>query len=130
MCNVHIAVMFLSICTLTAAYPYPVQYQQYQDLQNYEVYDNHEQEPYDDHPKYAFSYGVKDTHTGDIKHQTEERDGGVVKGQYSLVEPDGSTRTVDYSADDHSGFNAVVTKSGHNAHPVSSYPSHPFPYHH
>lgn len=32
-------------------------------------------------------------------------------GQYSLVEPDGSVRTVDYVADDHNGFNAVVHKS-------------------
>ncbi|CAH1390810.1 unnamed protein product [Nezara viridula] len=70
------------------------------------------------HPRYSFNYGVKDTHTGDIKQQTEERDGDVVKGQYSLVEPDGSTRTVDYQADDHNGFNAVVTRSGHSSHPA------------
>ncbi|RZF35623.1 hypothetical protein LSTR_LSTR005151 [Laodelphax striatellus] len=71
------------------------------------------------HPKYHFNYGVKDTHTGDIKSQTEERDGDVVKGQYTLLEADGTTRTVDYSADDHSGFNAVVTKSGHAVHPAA-----------
>lgn len=63
------------------------------------------------YPKYAFNYGIKDPHTGDIKSQAEERDGDVVKGQYSLVEPDGSVRTVDYTADDHNGFNAVVHKS-------------------
>lgn len=63
------------------------------------------------HPQYAFEYGVADTSTGDIKSQHEVRDGGVVKGQYSLVEPDGSIRTVDYTADDLNGFNAVVTKS-------------------
>lgn len=40
----------------------------------------------------------------------------MVKGQYSLVEPDGSVRTVDYTADDHNGFNAVVTKSGPSVH--------------
>lgn len=34
-----------------------------------------------------------------------------MKGQYSLVEADGSLRTVDYTADDLNGFNAVVTKS-------------------
>lgn len=79
---------------------------------------HHEPEPYDSHPRYSFNYGVKDTHTGDIKQQTEERDGDVVKGQYSLVEPDGSTRTVDYQADDHNGFNAVVTRSGHSSHPA------------
>ncbi|CAH0407862.1 unnamed protein product [Chilo suppressalis] len=74
------------------------------------------------YPKYAFNYGVKDPHTGDIKSQQEERDGDVVKGSYSLVEPDGSTRTVAYSADDHNGFNAVVHKTGHAVHPVAVAP--------
>lgn len=68
------------------------------------------------YPKYSFNYGIKDPHTGDIKSQAEERDGDVVKGHYSLVEPDGSVRTVNYSADDHSGFNAVVHKSAPAVH--------------
>lgn len=55
------------------------------------------------YPKYSFNYGIKDPHTGDIKSQSETRDGDVVKGQYSLVEADGSVRTVDYTADDHNG---------------------------
>lgn len=63
------------------------------------------------YPKYSFNYGIKDPHTGDIKSQAETRDGDVVKGQYSLVEPDGSIRTVDYTADKHNGFNAVVHKT-------------------
>ncbi|CAG9771550.1 unnamed protein product [Ceutorhynchus assimilis] len=67
-------------------------------------------------PKYAFKYGVSDPHTGDHKSQTEIRDGEVVKGQYSLVEPDGSIRTVSYVADPVHGFNAVVSKSGPNVH--------------
>ncbi|ALC43883.1 Cpr66Cb [Drosophila busckii] len=62
-------------------------------------------------PKYAFKYGVNDFHTGDVKSQHETRDGDTVKGQYSLVEPDGSIRTVDYTADKHNGFNAVVHKT-------------------
>ncbi|XP_022122263.2 cuticle protein 8-like [Pieris rapae] len=70
------------------------------------------------YPRYAFNYGVKDPHTGDIKSQQEERNGDVVRGSYSLVEPDGSTRTVTYTADDHNGFNAVVRKTGHYTHPV------------
>lgn len=37
-------------------------------------------------------------------------------GQYSLVEPDGSIRTVDYEANDISGFNAVVSKNGLSIH--------------
>ncbi|XP_026328527.1 cuticle protein 8-like [Hyposmocoma kahamanoa] len=76
------------------------------------------------YPRYAFNYGVKDPHTGDIKSQQEERDGDVVKGSYSLVEPDGSTRTVSYAADDHNGFNAVVHKTGHAVHPAAVAPAH------
>ncbi|KAG5675710.1 hypothetical protein PVAND_005591 [Polypedilum vanderplanki] len=68
------------------------------------------------HPKYSFNYGVHDGLTGDVKSQSEVRDGGVVKGQYSLVEPDGSVRTVDYTADDINGFNAVVSKSAPTVH--------------
>ncbi|XP_063219903.1 cuticle protein 19-like [Bacillus rossius redtenbacheri] len=69
------------------------------------------------YPQYEFKYGVHDPHTGDVKNQWESRDGDVVKGSYSLVEPDGSVRTVDYTADKHNGFNAVVKKSGHAVHP-------------
>ena len=65
----------------------------------------------DPHPKYAYNYGVNDPSTGDVKEQSEARDGDVVKGQYSLVEPDGSVRTVQYTADPVNGFNAVVSKS-------------------
>ncbi|XP_044744447.1 larval cuticle protein A2B-like [Coccinella septempunctata] len=67
-------------------------------------------EPYDPHPQYNFAYGVQDHSTGDIKDQEESRDGDVVKGKYSLVEPDGSKRTVEYTADPVNGFNAVVHK--------------------
>lgn len=81
------------------------------------VHHHHVPEPVA-YPKYAFNYGIKDPHTGDVKSQHEERDGDVVKGQYSLVEPDGSVRTVDYTADDHNGFNAVVSKSAPAHHPV------------
>ncbi|XP_023302334.2 pro-resilin-like [Lucilia cuprina] len=63
--------------------------------------------------KYEFSYGVKDAKTGDIKSQTESRDGDSVKGSYTLKEADGTTRHVEYSADKHKGFNAVVHNLGH-----------------
>ncbi|OWR46529.1 larval/pupal rigid cuticle protein 66-like [Danaus plexippus] len=58
----------------------------------------------------SFSYGVADPHTGDVKSQHETRVGDNVVGQYSLLESDGSRRTVDYAADAHSGFNAIVRK--------------------
>ncbi|CAB3229022.1 unnamed protein product [Arctia plantaginis] len=70
-------------------------------------------------PRYAFNYAVRDPYTGDNKAQWEKRDGDVVKGAYSLVEPDGNLRVVEYWADDKSGFNAVVKKLGPNLHPVT-----------
>ncbi|XP_047527318.1 uncharacterized protein LOC125064374 [Vanessa atalanta] len=79
---------------------------------------------YDFHhyPKYEFEYAVSDKKTGDYKHHHESRDGDRVRGGYSLVEPDGSLRKVEYNADDQNGFNAVVTKSvnkhGDNAYSV------------
>ncbi|CAK1602728.1 unnamed protein product [Parnassius mnemosyne] len=56
----------------------------------------------------SFAYDVADPITGDFKSQSETRVGGTVKGQYSLLEADGTKRTVDYTADDINGFNAVV----------------------
>nr|XP_023012035.1 cuticle protein 8-like [Leptinotarsa decemlineata] len=82
------------------------------------------------YPKYRFEYGVKDGHTGDIKEQTEERDGEVVKGEYSLVEPDGTVRKVQYEDDGHSGFNAVVTRTGHAVHPATPQKLPHYEYHH
>lgn len=69
---------------------------------------------------------MKDHHTGDLKSQWEQRDGDKVRGSYSLLEPDGSIRTVDYTADDLHGFNAVVKRTGPSRHPVSKHvnPSH------
>ncbi|PSN37953.1 hypothetical protein C0J52_10428 [Blattella germanica] len=69
-------------------------------------------------PHYEFKYGVHDAHTHDVKEQAEKRVGDKVVGHYSLLEPDGTTRTVHYTADHHTGFHAVVTKSGHAVHPV------------
>ncbi|KAL5278742.1 hypothetical protein ACFFRR_003392 [Megaselia abdita] len=69
-----------------------------------------EEVDYHAHPKYDFSYGVHDAHTGDVKEQTESRDGDAVHGSYSVVDPDGYKRTVEYTADDHNGFNAVVKR--------------------
>ncbi|KAJ8918352.1 hypothetical protein NQ315_008046 [Exocentrus adspersus] len=69
------------------------------------------------HPKYEYSYGVSDPHTGDNKSQKEIRDGDVVKGYYSVADPDGTLRTVHYTSDKHNGFNAVVEKTGQAVHP-------------
>ncbi|CAG9138478.1 unnamed protein product [Plutella xylostella] len=83
----------------------------------YEHISDDEHVDYYAYPKYVFKYGVNDFHTGDIKTHHESRDGDVVKGQYTVVEPDGSLRTVDYTADKHNGFNAVV----HRTAPISQH---------
>lgn len=67
-------------------------------------------EEYDPNPQYSYGYDVQDGITGDSKSQVESRNGDVVQGSYSLTEPDGTRRTVDYVADPINGFNAVVRK--------------------
>ncbi|XP_073820009.1 larval cuticle protein A2B-like [Musca autumnalis] len=67
-------------------------------------------EEYDPHPQYKYSYDVQDAVSGDNKSQFEERDGDVVRGQYSLIDADGYKRTVQYTADPVNGFNAVVSR--------------------
>lgn len=81
------------------------------------VHDSHD-EPIDyyAYPKYQYEYKVEDPHTGDNKFQHEYRDGDVVKGVYSLLEADGSIRTVEYSSDKHHGFNAIVKHSAPGQH--------------
>ncbi|XP_046393598.1 cuticle protein 19-like [Ischnura elegans] len=69
------------------------------------------------HPKYHFEYAVKDEHTGDVKSHHEERDGDNTRGYYTVNEPDGTILTVHYTVDKHSGFQAVVERTGHAAHP-------------
>ncbi|KAF7287954.1 hypothetical protein GWI33_000019 [Rhynchophorus ferrugineus] len=66
---------------------------------------------YDPLPQYSFGYDVQDALTGDSKSQVESRNGDIVQGQYSLVDPDGTRRIVDYVADPINGFNAVVRKA-------------------
>ncbi|XP_005189732.2 larval cuticle protein A2B [Musca domestica] len=67
-------------------------------------------EEFDPHPQYKYAYDVHDTVSGDSKSQVEERDGDVVRGEYSLIDADGFKRTVQYTADDVNGFNAVVSR--------------------
>ncbi|XP_063627111.1 cuticle protein-like isoform X2 [Cydia splendana] len=62
---------------------------------------------------YEFQYSVADHHTGDIKQQQESRAGDAVHGSYSLLQPDGVQRIVEYTADKEHGFNAIVRYEGH-----------------
>nr|XP_032511590.1 uncharacterized protein LOC116766042 [Danaus plexippus plexippus] len=65
----------------------------------------HEYNHYDyyAYPKYEFEYKVADHHTRDFKKQRELRDGGLVKGFYELLQPDGHERRVDYYSNDKIG---------------------------
>lgn len=66
---------------------------------------------YDPLPQYSYAYKVQDALTGDNKSQQETRDGDVVTGSYSVQDPDGTFRTVFYTADPINGFNAVVQRA-------------------
>ncbi|XP_059471391.1 cuticle protein 7-like [Neocloeon triangulifer] len=66
--------------------------------------------------EYAFEYAVHDDHTKDIHSHKESRKGDLTQGEYSLVEPDGTIRTVKYHVDGKSGFIAEVIRSGHAVH--------------
>lgn len=57
---------------------------------------------------YEFHYSVHDPHTGDIKSQKETRKDDKVEGSYELIDSDGYRRLVTYTANDHSGFEAIV----------------------
>lgn len=46
-----------------------------------------------------------------MKSVEEQLVDGVVRGSYSLTEPDGTIRRVTYTADDINGFNAVVERT-------------------
>ncbi|XP_053602744.1 cuticle protein 19-like [Plodia interpunctella] len=75
-------------------------------------------------PKYTYEYKVEDPHTHDSKYQHETRDHDVVKGVYSLHQPDGRIRIVKYTADKHNGFNAEVHYEGHAQHIAPEQPHH------
>ncbi|CAG7717650.1 unnamed protein product [Allacma fusca] len=70
------------------------------------------------YPKYDYSYGVNDHYTGDVKSAHETRDGAITKGSYSVLQPDGILRTVNYIADPWNGFQAVVHNKGYAHHPT------------
>ncbi|XP_055379227.1 cuticle protein-like [Condylostylus longicornis] len=61
-------------------------------------------------PAYEFKYGVHDQFSGDSKSAHEIRNGDYVQGTYSLNDPDGTRRTVDYTSTPLTGFQATVRK--------------------
>ncbi|XP_058059395.1 uncharacterized protein LOC131210202 isoform X1 [Anopheles bellator] len=85
------------------------QQQRYGDRhQHHNLQDEQDRRGDYDHEDYSYGYAVRDEHSGDIKSQQEVRHGDRVRGQYRTLESDGTERIVDYTADDHRGFNAVV----------------------
>ena len=66
---------------------------------------------------------MADSTTGDSKTREEERDGDVVRGSYSVADPDGRIRTVTYTADALNGFQVGV----YNLHFIeNTQPQHAF----
>lgn len=76
---------------------------------------------------------MKDPYTGDSKSQTETREGDVVRGQYTVDDPDGTTRIVDYSSDPVNGFKVSINKQPNGnapyvpASPYSRYAPYAYP---
>lgn len=90
-----------------------------EELGGYHGHEHHEIVDHHAPAHYEYKYGVNDPHTKDNKEAWETREGDVVKGSYSLDEADGSKRIVDYTADKHNGFSAIVKKiGGHKGYEV------------
>lgn len=59
--------------------------------------------------QYNYVYSVADSITGDFKSQFETRRGGKVQGSYySLIDPDGIRRVVEYTAGPDIGFKELT----------------------
>ncbi|XP_042221603.1 putative mediator of RNA polymerase II transcription subunit 26 [Homarus americanus] len=68
---------------------------------------------------YHWAYEVRAPSTGDHKSQVEHREvDGVVRGRYSVVEPDGSLRIVSYMAHPDDGFKATVQTQPNFQQPI------------
>ena len=84
---------------------------------------------------YNFAWAVKDDYTyNDYAHQATADDKGYVSGSYRVLLPDGRTQTVNYKADDYTGYVADVQYSGEAkypdykpAYPAKAYPAPAYP---
>lgn len=54
---------------------------------------------------------MADPVTGNNQQHEESRDGDVVRGKYTVVEPDGTLRTVTYTADAKNGFQVTIKQT-------------------
>ncbi|XP_027845805.2 cuticle protein 7-like [Aphis gossypii] len=103
--------IIFTVCVASALAQYVPAYRPVYSVPAYSAPRAYTPEPAYAPAPYNFEYNVNDPTTYDVKSQSESSDGnGNVKGSYSLLEADGSTRVVEYTADDNNGFNAVVKK--------------------
>ncbi|XP_045464084.1 adult-specific cuticular protein ACP-22-like isoform X2 [Harmonia axyridis] len=80
--------------------------------------EHHHLEEYIDYkapPHYHWDYAVHDLKHHDIKSQHETRDHDQTKGVYTLLQPDGRKRIVEYVAGKH-GVDYKVRYEGHSEH--------------
>ncbi|GAB6022407.1 hypothetical protein CHUAL_006524 [Chamberlinius hualienensis] len=96
------------LVALAQCYPAPSNYQEgpqygYQPQPHY----NYQPQEYYEDRDYKFNYYVNDDYTYNHQTRNEQKYGKTVTGQYTLVEPTGLLRVVDYIADDY-GFRANV----------------------
>ncbi|KAK9882436.1 hypothetical protein WA026_021467 [Henosepilachna vigintioctopunctata] len=79
---------------------------------------HHHLEEYVDYkapPHYHWDYAVHDLKHHDIKSQWETRDHDQTKGMYTILQPDGRKRIVEYVAGKH-GIDYKVKYEGHSEH--------------
>ncbi|ODN04791.1 Cuticle protein 19.8 [Orchesella cincta] len=102
-------VLLASVLGVSFAQHYVAPHHVYKNILSSGPYYAHHTPPIDPYSKYAFGYSVADPYTG-VHNRQEEKNGAHIKGQYQVVEHDGSLRTVSYAADPVHGFQAVVDK--------------------
>ncbi|XP_070490886.1 probable serine/threonine-protein kinase kinX [Chironomus tepperi] len=81
---------------------YPTSYMEYDDGFSKKSMDYHEDK------NYAFGYHVSDYKSGNNFGHTQSKNNKEIKGEYSILLPDGRVQTTKYFADD-SGFHADVS---------------------
>ncbi|XP_065164259.1 larval cuticle protein A2B-like isoform X2 [Atheta coriaria] len=57
---------------------------------------------------YSYSYSIQKPEYGIVTHHWEKRHGSVVTGGYSMLDPNGKVRVVEYHVDGGHGFKAFV----------------------
>ncbi|XP_066962326.1 uncharacterized protein [Macrobrachium rosenbergii] len=78
---------------------------EFTDILKYSVF-----HPYRPTP-YSLAYGVSDPNTGDEKeHKETVSPSGVTEGEFRWLQPNGLFRITRYTADDVSGFRAIVSE--------------------